>query len=594
MVKPRRSTKSTFEKNSTADSPVIPARKTFPAKALGLWIPIRAKITIPFLLISLAMALGMAFVLYQIIFENIDQRFNTQLVESGKLASEWMVQEENLRLETLRLLTYTQGVGDALEAGNSEALRQATWGLTVGHQEDAVEFLDSQGKLVLSMRHRPDSQKVEDYLFASGGDFNYRQWPFVEKVIDGQSNFSTDKYSGLGQAAWGNYFYVSGPAYDRTGKFAGIVLVGRAMPTLVRDMHLDILAQVTIYDTNGMPIARTYAAPPLTLLEVQTTFAKQADSSLRVDGNRQRSLTFSHIDYAEILGPWKLRGNDAGLIGTAIPKNFLVQTSSSTRVQIAILVGLGLFMVLIAGGIISGYITRPLLNLVTASKEIAKGNLKVNVRPQSNDEVAILTQNFNSMIASITQSRDDLIKAYDSTLLGWSRATDLRDNETQLHTEQVTKLAIQLAQRLGLSGNDLVNIYRGALLHDVGKIGVPDYILRKPGKLTETEWVEMRKHPQYAYEMLAQIDYLRQAIDIPYCHHEKWDGSGYPRGLKGEEIPLIARIFIVADVWNAMISRRIYREAIPAQEVIKYLVEKRGIYFDPKIVDAFVAMVSSQ
>ena len=540
------------------------------------------------------MAAGMAFVLYQIIFENIDQRFNTQLVESGRLASEWMVQEENTRLETLRLLIFTQGVGDTLRNGKPDQLRLETLGLVIGHQEDAVEFLDRQGKLVLSMRHRPGSQKVEDYLFSSGGDFNYLKWPFVKAVFSGQANHPGDKYSGLGRASWGDYLYVSGPVYDNAGNFVGVALVGKAIPNLVREMHMVILAQVTIYDTNGLPIASTYTAPPLTISEVKTTLTNQDDSSLRIDGDAQRSLTFSHIDYAEIMGPWKLRGNDAGLIGTAIPKNFLVQTSGTTRSQIAILVGLGLFLVLIGGGIIARYITGPLLNLVSASKEIAKGNLKISVQPQSNDEVAVLTENFNSMIASITQSRDDLIHAYDSTLLGWSRATDLRDSETQQHSEQVTKLAVQLAQRMGLSGNDLTNIYRGALLHDVGKIGVPDYILRKPGKLTETEWVEMRKHPQYAYEMLVQINYLRSAIDIPYCHHEKWDGSGYPRGLKGEQIPLVARIFTVADVWNAMISERIYRKAIPEEEVLRYIVENRGTYFDPQVVDAFIAMVSSQ
>jgi putative nucleotidyltransferase with HDIG domain len=198
------------------------------------------------------------------------------------------------------------------------------------------------------------------------------------------------------------------------------------------------------------------------------------------------------------------------------------------------------------------------------------------------------------MIASIMQSHNDLIKAYDSTLLGWSRATDLRDSETQQHSLQVTKLAVQLARKMRIPEKDLINIYRGALLHDVGKIGVPDFILRKPGRLTEPEWVEMRKHPQYAFEMLAQIEYLRPAIDIPYCHHEKWDGSGYPRGLKGEEIPLAARIFAVADVWNAMISERVYRAALPQQEVLSYLVENRGAHFDPQVVDAFIEMVSSK
>ena len=540
------------------------------------------------------MAAGMAFVLYQIIFENIDERFNTQLVESGKLASEWMVQEENQRLDTLRLLAYTQGVGDALKASNAQQLRLETWGLILGHQEDAVEFLDSQGKLVLSMRHRPDSQMIEDYLFGSGGDFNYRQWLFVNAVLNGQTDQKGDKYSGLGRASWGDYFYVSGPVYDSAGDFAGVVLVGRSMTDLVREMRQDILAQVTIYDLNGKPVASTYTAPALTLNEAHAAISQEAGSSLRLDSNRQRSLTFSHIDYAEILGAWKLRGIDAGLLGTALPKNFLIQTSDSTRIQIAILVGVMLFVVLIAGGIIANLITRPLLNLVTASKEIAKGNLKVTVRPQSNDEVTILTENFNKMIASITQSHNDLIKAYDSTLLGWSRATDLRDSETQQHTEQVTELAVQLAQKMGISEKDQINIFRGALLHDVGKIGVPDYILRKPGRLTETEWVEMRKHPRYAYEMLAQIEYLRPAIDIPYCHHEKWDGSGYPRGLKGEEIPLAARIFAVADVWNAMISNRIYRPAIFREEVLSYLVENRGTHFDPQVVDAFIEMVSIQ
>jgi putative nucleotidyltransferase with HDIG domain len=540
------------------------------------------------------MAVGMAFVLYQIIFENIDQRFNTQLVESGRLASEWMVKEENQRLDTLRLLAYSQGVGDALKARNSEQLRLDTWGLTIGHQEDAVEFLDTQGKLVLSMRHRPGSQKVEDYLFASGGDFNYRQWPFIENVIDEQADHKADKYSGLGRADWGDYFYVSGPVYDSAGDFAGVVLVGRTMTNLVQNMRQDILAQVTIYDLNGMPVASTYTAPSLTKDEVQTVIAKQAGSSLRIDGDRQRSLTFSNIDYAEVLGAWKLHGNNAGLIGTAIPKNFLIQTSSTTRIQIAILVGLGLFLVLIAGGIIANYITRPLLNLVTASKEIAKGNLRVKVQPHSHDEVAVLTENFNRMIASITQSHNDLMRAYDSTLLGWSRAIDLRDNETAQHSERVTELAVRLAQRMGLSETDLTNMYRGALLHDVGKIGVPDLILKKPGALTETEWVEMRKHPQDAYEMLSQIEYLQPAIDIPYCHHEKWDGSGYPRGLKGEEIPLAARIFTVVDVWNAMVTDRIYRKAIPEEEVLKYLIQNRGIYFDPQVVDAFIEMISSQ
>ena len=345
-----------------------PARDIPVGQVSGLWIPIRAKITIPFLLISLAMSVGMAFVLYQVAFENIDQRFNTQLVASGQLASEWMVQEENQSLDTLRMLAYTTGVGDDLAAASSIQLRADTWGLVVGHQVDDVEFLDGQGKLVLSMRHRLGSQSVEDYLFSSGGDFNYSQYPFVRAVLDRQVDSKGDKYSGLARASWGDYFYVSGPVYTGAGNFAGVVLVGTSMTDLARSMSQDILAQVTFYDLSGTAIASTYSVPALQAGEVHTVITDQANSSLRRDGSGQRNLTFSHITYAEILGSWKLRGETAGIIGVAIPKNFLVQTSDSTRIQIAILIGLGLFMVLIAGGMIASYITRPLLKLVTASK----------------------------------------------------------------------------------------------------------------------------------------------------------------------------------------------------------------------------------
>jgi HD-GYP domain-containing protein (c-di-GMP phosphodiesterase class II) len=325
--------------------------------------------------------------------------------------------------------------------------------------------------------------------------------------------------------------------------------------------------------------------------DVAAILEKQNTSSLRRDSGSSRSLVFSEIDYGEIFGPWKLRTQDIGLIGTAIPKNLLVQTSTTTRVQLGILVGVGLFLVLILGGAIANLITRPLLGLVKASKEVAHGNLSVKVSPQSNDEIAELTDNFNQMIASIQKSNQDLLEAYNNTLEGWSRAANLRDNETELHMQNVVKYTIELAKKMGYQGEQLTDIYRGAVLHDIGKIGISDTILKKPGELTADEWVEMQKHPQFAYEMLYPIKYLRSALDIPYYHHEKWDGSGYPKGLKGEEIPETARIFAIADVWDAMTSDRVYRKALPEQEAVKYLLENQGTHFDPRVVDTFLLMI---
>jgi putative nucleotidyltransferase with HDIG domain len=196
------------------------------------------------------------------------------------------------------------------------------------------------------------------------------------------------------------------------------------------------------------------------------------------------------------------------------------------------------------------------------------------------------------LFESLQGSNAELTMAYDETIEGWSHAMDLRDEETEGHTQRVTGLTLQLASKMGFGIEELVNVRRGALLHDIGKIGVPDAILLKPGPLTDQEWVIMRKHPQFAYDMLASITYLRKAVDIPYCHHEKWDGTGYPRGLKGEQIPWAARIFAVVDVWDAITSDRPYRKAWSNEEALAYIREQAGRHFDPKVVKLFLEHLS--
>ena len=188
----------------------------------------------------------------------------------------------------------------------------------------------------------------------------------------------------------------------------------------------------------------------------------------------------------------------------------------------------------------------------------------------------------------LQRTNNDLLLAYDATIVGWSRAMDLRDRETEGHTERVTDLTIDLARAAGMNGDEIANIRRGSLLHDIGKLGVPDNILFKPDKLNEEEWAIMRKHPQFAHYLLAPVEYLRPALDIPYCHHEKWDGTGYPRGLKGEEIPFEARLFAVVDVWDALCSDRPYRAGWPEAKVIDYIKSESGTHFDPKAVDLFI------
>jgi len=191
----------------------------------------------------------------------------------------------------------------------------------------------------------------------------------------------------------------------------------------------------------------------------------------------------------------------------------------------------------------------------------------------------------------LQRSNIELNRAYNSTLEGWSRALDLRDRETEGHSQRVAEITLRLATAISVEEPDLVHIRRGALLHDIGKLGIPDSILLKPGPLSEEERNTIQRHPTVAFELLAPIAYLRPALDIPYCHHERWDGSGYPRGLKGEQIPLAARIFAVVDVWDALVSDRPYRKAWPTEKARIYLQEQAGHHFDPGIVDTFLFLL---
>jgi PAS domain S-box-containing protein len=201
---------------------------------------------------------------------------------------------------------------------------------------------------------------------------------------------------------------------------------------------------------------------------------------------------------------------------------------------------------------------------------------------------AAIAINNVSLFNDLQRSHHDLRIAYETTLEGWSAALDLRDRETEGHTQRVTKLTEQIAAAMGIKDDELLNFRRGALLHDIGKMGVPDKILHKRGSLTKKEWEIMRKHPQFAYTLLYPIAYLHDSLDIPYCHHEKWDGSGYPRQLKGEDIPLAARIFAIADVYDALTSDRPYRDAWSKEDTLNYIVDQSGKHFDPKIVEMFI------
>lgn len=198
------------------------------------------------------------------------------------------------------------------------------------------------------------------------------------------------------------------------------------------------------------------------------------------------------------------------------------------------------------------------------------------------------------LVGNLEQARKDIQVAYEATLEGLSRALEIRDQETEGHTRRVAELARRFGRRLRLNDKQLDDLWRGAILHDIGKIGVPDSILNKPGPLTEDEWVVMRKHAEYGFHILRDVPFLKNSLEVPHYHHEKWDGSGYPIGLKGEEIPLAARLFAILDVWDALTSDRPYRKAWSREKALAHIREQAGKHFEPRLVELFSGLIETR
>lgn len=529
-------------------------------------LTLRAKIILPYFLIVLLLAFGVAYVGTRLVFDTIEERFVNQLYEAGVLASNWMAQEENRLLETLRLVARAEGIVEIIQRRDAEKLRELAYPIAVNAREQALVILDAEGVALLSMYHI-DGGKLEEYEFSRGDDV-WKSFPFVQNVLQGVTDARGDKFADVIKSTHTDYFYIAGPVTNAHGQVVGVIIVGKTLTTLTAEIRQSTLAQVTLYRNDGSLLATTLAqTPALPLADVAGVVANPMNHSFL------RGYSVVGIPYRQVVGPWKARGDrELGWQGIAFAENFLVRVSQNTWIIIFASALLALFLVVATGWFISSFIANPIVQLERAAARVAAGDLRVRVEPSGNDEVSSLTQRFNQMVTSLFRSQMDLIAAYDLTLEGWIKMLDLRDRETMGHSKRVTDLTIELARRFKLPEEQMDYIRRGALLHDIGKMAVPDAILLKDGPLTDDEWRVMRQHPVYALQMLQEIPFLRPSIEIPYCHHEHWDGSGYPRGLRGNAIPLAARIFTVVDSWDALCSERPYRKALTsaqACEIIK-------------------------
>lgn len=546
-------------------------------------LSIRTKLTLPYLFLALLIAMAGGIIVTQVLLGSLEERFTNQLIETRKLASELMVREEDRLLGTLRLLSHIQGIAETIPLADKNKILDLVYPISFNAEEDAVLVLDNSGKVITTILK---SEETGEYLFPEiNGDLT--NLPFVAKVVNQEIDAKGDKYSGLSYADWGIYFFVSGPVKNQDGNFVGVILVGETLKGIVDKIREETLAQATIYDTSFNPTSSTFFEfPSRPLFDSSKVSESQDQQSL------MRDFESSNITYTELLGTWEARdGDDIGIMGTALPKTFLVRTSNITRFNITLVFVFAIILAMLLGFYLSNLIARPILKLKQAALEVAKGNLEIRVDSTGGDEVAALAQSFNEMVTNLSRSEKDLISAYDKTIEGWSKALELRDEETQGHTLRVAGLTLKLARAMNIDEGEMINLRRGALLHDIGKIGIPDKILLKPGPFDDQEREIIKKHPVFAREMLKQIEFLHSSMDIPSFHHEKWDGSGYPNGLVGKEIPIAARIFAIVDVWDALTSDRPYRKALSYKKALYYIRNNSGKHFDPVVVNAFLELI---
>lgn len=544
---------------------------------------ILTQITVPYIILAIVIVGGGTFLLTRVVEGSVEERFTNQLVDTARLAKESLVRKEDEMLEALRLVSFMQGIDLALETGSSTSLSELALPVAFNAQVEAIAFVRRNGQTLLTRYLDPTTLSYQP-LAAS---VRFSQMDFVSRVLAGESDELGDKFSGRVQTETGDFIFVAGPVTNEQGTIVGAALIGRSMNTLARDLREETLGHFTFYSMDGSALLSTLPeSAGLGAEQAQTVVARQDE------GTFQREVQANDTTYTELLTPLELRnGEDVALMGVALANQVLQQTSNLTRNNLFLVMGGALVLVLVVGALVAGRITRPIRELRDAALRVSEGDLAAYVGQGGGDEVGVLSDSFNEMVSNLSRSRQELLDTYDKTIEGWAHALDLRDRETEGHSRRVAQMAVQLGERLRLPEDQLKLLYRGALLHDVGKFAVSDSILLKPGALTPQERLEMRKHPDYAKSMLQQIEFLKPTLDIPYSHHEKWDGTGYPQGLKGEAIPLLARIFTVVDVWDAMTSDRPYRKALSFTLALDQIRQGRGTEFDPKVVDVFLDLL---
>ncbi len=540
---------------------------------------IRWKIIAPYVVLAMLMAAAGTYLVTRLVTGSLEERFNNQLAESARVTSDSFVRRERKHLEVVRSVAFTDGVAAAATSDNALALAQVVNPIAGNAHADRVEVLDASGKRVFGAK----LTNAAALTYTQIDDRDDRaSWPAVSSVLAKQIDELGDKYAQLVETPDGWAFYTSGPIYDGD-QLAGVVLVGSMLSSFLPSVKSEALADVTVYDFSGSPLATTFADAQNNT-EVNLTPAAEVLADDDASTVREHKTLYGR-DFDMLYGKIVIRDKAVGRYSIALPSSFILNAGAATRWQMMLMFTVATLAILFTGLLIARNLTRPLLKLVAVAVAVTAGDLTARASVQSNDEVGVLADSFNSMTERLQQQHLATIKALTS-------AIDARDPYTLGHSVRVGQLAVALGAQLGLPESELQHLEIGGYLHDIGKIGVRDSILLKPGALSPDERKMIEMHPTIGLEILEPVDLAPEVIAFVGGHHEKLDGSGYPLHARASALTIIARIASVADIYDALTTDRPYRSAMTVDQSLKIIwKEVEEGHLDRAVVTAFERVV---
>ncbi len=535
-------------------------------------LSIRDKIILPFVILLVFVGVVGTAIATAHVTSAAASLFDARLLHSSLVGNQQLAQLDATRAADLRLATDTIGVPEALVAGDRAALIRLLTPIAgnITAKTAAVCVLDNKANVILRIERTSAGPSVVTPVDPAG----FAQQPDVRRVLASRSD-APERRAFLEEGRDGSTLYWAVPI-QFGGRVIGVALVGESVAEIAGSIQ-----DSTFYDLAGRPVATLFSDP--VALTVADKGSITPGNAVRVD------QTHDGHTYRALFSTWMMRGNQVGFMAVEANEDPLLDEVAQLRLIMTMVFTGAAVLTLIVGTATASFITRPVQMLVQSMRAVSDGDLHHRANVASRDEIGYLARTFNEMAASLEEKTATLEQTTFASMEALARAIDARDSSTYGHSARVAAISVEIADELHLPEKDREALRRAALLHDIGKIGVEDKVLRKPGPLNEVEREDMREHPRIGYDMLKGLPFIRESLPGILYHHERWDGAGYPSGLSGSAIPYLVRILTVADVFDALTSDRPYRSGLSFDAATTAIRMEAGLQFDPDVVSAFLA-----